>query len=99
MAVRENLIELCKKISNGHYTIDEHCAEYENFAQWITDDQIKVMMAMDLLQPAFVENVAADTGFSEEKTRGILSSVSATIRDLSHQLNPLTFEKFGFKFF
>ena len=31
MAVRENLIKLCEKISNGHYKIDENCAEYKAF--------------------------------------------------------------------
>lgn len=68
MAVRQNLIELCEKISNGHYKIDENAAEYKAFEQWMTDDQIKLLMAMDLLQPSFIENIAEATGFSEEKT-------------------------------
>jgi signal transduction histidine kinase len=32
-----------------------------------------------------------------QKTQEILSSVSSTIRDLSHQLNPLVIEKYGFR--
>ena len=76
MAVRENLIKLCEKISNGHYKIDENCAEYKAFEKWMTDDQIKVLMAMDLLQPAFPESIAADTGFSNEKTLELLEELA-----------------------
>lgn len=76
MAVRQNLIELCEKISNGHYKIDENCAEYQNFVNWITDDQITVLMAMDLLQPAFPESVAEATGFSQEKTLELLRGLA-----------------------
>ncbi|NCC67852.1 MAG: FAD-dependent oxidoreductase, partial [Clostridia bacterium] len=76
MAVRENLIELCKKISNGHYTIDENCAEYKVFEKWMTDDQITVMLAMDLLQPSFPESIAEATGFSQEKTLEILRGLA-----------------------
>ena len=43
MAVRKNLLELCEKIADGHYRIDENCAEYKCFEKWLTDDQIKVM--------------------------------------------------------
>ena len=71
MAVRENLIELAKKLSDGHYPIDENCAEYKCFDSWITDDQITVLLAMDLLQPAFPELVAETTGFTPEKTLDI----------------------------
>ena len=77
MAARQNLIELCKKISHGHYPIDENCAEYKAFEKWMTDDQITVLMAMDLLSPSFVETVAEATGFSEEKTLEILRELAA----------------------
>ena len=76
MAVRKNLLELCEKIADGHYRIDENCAEYVCFEKWLTDDQIKVMMAMDLLQPAFPELVAAECGLSEEKTLDILRELA-----------------------
>ena len=46
MAVRQNLIQLCEKINGGHYTITPECAEYKLFEQWITDEQISVMLAM-----------------------------------------------------
>jgi len=76
MEVRQNLIELCEKLSDGHYTINEDCAEYKLFENWITDDQITVLLAMDLLQPAFPESVAEATGFSEEKTLEILRGLA-----------------------
>lgn len=76
MAARQNLIELCKKISNGHYPIDENSAEYKAFEKWMTDDQITVLMAMDLLAPSFTESVAEATGFSEEKTLEILRELA-----------------------
>jgi len=76
MAVRKNLIELCEKISDGHYTIDEDCAEYKLFENWITDDQIAVLLAMDLLQPAFPESIAEATGFSPEKTLDLLRELA-----------------------
>ncbi|NCC68395.1 MAG: hypothetical protein EOM14_09445, partial [Clostridia bacterium] len=76
MMVRQNLIELCKKISNGHYPIDENCSEYKVFEKWMTDDQIAVLMAMDLLAPAFPESVAEATGFSEEKTLELLRGLA-----------------------
>ena len=44
MAVRENLVEMCKKISSGHYEITPECAEYRLFENWITDDQIKAVV-------------------------------------------------------
>jgi len=72
MAVRKNLLELCEKIADGHYRIDENCAEYVCFEKWLTDDQIKVMMAMDLLQPT----VAEACGFSSEKTQEILRELA-----------------------
>ena len=65
MAVRENLLEMCKKISCGHYEITPECAEYRLFENWITDDQIKVMMAMDMMAPTTAEAVAAEAGMSE----------------------------------
>ncbi|MGI5979606.1 MAG: hypothetical protein ACOX66_08955, partial [Oscillospiraceae bacterium] len=76
MAVRENLIELAKKLSDGHYPIDENCAEYKCFENWITDDQITVLLAMDLLQPAFPELIAESTGFTVEKTLAILRELA-----------------------
>ena len=64
MAVRENLVEMCKKISSGHYEITPECAEYRLFENWITDDQIRVMMAMDLMVPTTAEEVAETAGMT-----------------------------------
>ena len=43
MAVRQNLIELCKKINDAHYEITPECAEYKALEQWITDEEIEVI--------------------------------------------------------
>lgn len=75
MAVRQNLIKLCEKISNGHYVIDENCAEYKVFEKWLTDEQIEVMMAMELMQPTTAQKVAAITGMPEEKAASILNEL------------------------
>ena len=52
MAVRQNLIQLCEKINGGHYKITPECAEYKLFEQWITDEQIAVMLAMTDMKPS-----------------------------------------------
>lgn len=67
MAVRENLIELCKKIGHGHYDIDENCGEYHLFEKWITDEQIEVLMGMELFTPMTAEVVSENTGIPEAK--------------------------------
>ena len=54
MAVRQNLIQLCEKINGGHYKITPECAEYKLFEQWITDEQISVMLAMTDMKPVAV---------------------------------------------
>ena len=58
MQVRENLIRLCEKINDGHYTITPDCAEYKVFEKWITDEQIAVMMALTSMEPAVVPVIA-----------------------------------------
>lgn len=65
MAVRENLLEMCKKISCGHYEITPECAEYRLFENWITDDEIAVMMGMDMMAPTTAEAVAEAIGMPE----------------------------------
>ena len=76
MAVRENLIEMCKKISNGHYEITPECAEYRLFENWITDDQIKVMMAMELMTPTTADDVAEAAGMSPIECYKVLCSLA-----------------------
>lgn len=60
-------------------------------------DEVNSMLALASLSVSSALEHGTYSDGRLEKTHGILSSVSATIRDLSHQLNPLTFEKFGFK--
>jgi len=76
MAVRQNLIELCKKISNGHYRIDENCAEYQLFVNWITDEQITVMLSMGLLQPNTAEIIAETTGLPQDEVQTVLDTLA-----------------------
>ena len=75
MAVRENLIKLCEKINGGHYKITPDCAEYKVFEKWITDEQIKVMLALTDMKPAFVPIVAYKAGMSVKRTREVLREI------------------------
>ena len=77
MAVRENLIKMCEIINDGHYKITPDCAEYKAFEQWITDDEITVMIAFKgTMKPNFVGGIAKRAGFSKEKTKKILHDLT-----------------------
>ena len=76
MAVRENLIKLCEKINDGHYKITPDCAEYKAFEQWITDEQIAVMMALTSMKPSFVPMIAHKAGMSIKRTKEILHEIT-----------------------
>ncbi len=76
MEVRENLIKLCEKINDGHYKITPDCAEYRVFEQWITDEQISVMLAMTSMKPAFVPIIAKKAGLSVKRTREVLHEIT-----------------------
>ena len=76
MQVRENLIRMCEKINDGHYKITPDCAEYKVFEQWITDDQIAVMLALTSMKPAFVPLIARKAGMSVKRTREILHELT-----------------------
>ena len=76
MAVRQNLIELCEKMAHGHYEINQNCAEYKTFEKWMTDEQIKVLMAMELMTPALPASVAYDIGEPEEKITDMLREMA-----------------------
>ena len=75
MAVRENLIKLCEKINGGHYKITPDCAEYKVFEQWITDEQITVMLALTDMKPAFVPIIARKAKMSVKRTREVLHEI------------------------
>ena len=76
MAVRQNLLDLCNKMAHGHYEIDENNAEYKTFEKWMTDYQIKLLLAMELLTPTLPASLAYDIGEPEEK-------VVDTLRELA----------------
>lgn len=76
MEVRENLIKLCEKINDGHYKITPDCAEYKLFEQWITDEQIAVMLAMNSMKPAFVPFIARKAKLPVKRTREILHEIT-----------------------
>ena len=75
MEVRQNLIELCKKINGGHYTITPDCAEYKALS-WLNDDQIAVMMDMTDMKPGFVPIIAHKAKMPVKKTREILRGLA-----------------------
>ena len=76
MTVRQNLIQLCEKINGGHYTITPECAEYKLFEQWITDEQISVMLAMTDMKPALVPLIARKAKMPVKRTREILREIT-----------------------
>ena len=76
MAVRQNLIQLCEKINGGHYKITPECAEYKLFEQWITDEQISVMLAMTDMKPALVPLIARKAKMPVKRTREILREIT-----------------------
>ena len=75
LEVRQNLIELCKKINGGHYTITPDCAEYKAL-NWLNDDQIAVMMGMTDMKPGFVPIIARKAKMPVKKTREILRELA-----------------------
>ncbi|MBR1455603.1 MAG: FAD-dependent oxidoreductase [Oscillospiraceae bacterium] len=76
MEVRQNLIQLCEKINDGHYKITPDCAEYKLFEQWITDEQIAVMLALTSMKPAFVPFIARKAKLPVKRTREILREIT-----------------------
>ena len=76
MQVRENLIQLCEKINDGHYKITPDCAEYKVFEKWITDEQIAVMLALTSMKPSFVPLIARKAKMSVKRTREVLHEIT-----------------------
>ena len=76
MEVRENLIRLCEKINDGHYKITPDCAEYKLFEQWITDEQIAVMLALTSMKPSFVPMIARKAKMSVKRTKEVLHEIT-----------------------
>ena len=76
MEVRENLIRLCEKINGGHYKITPDCAEYKVFEQWITDEQISVMLGLTDMKPAFIPVIARKAKLSTARTKEVLHELT-----------------------
>ena len=77
MEVRENLIKLCEKIGDGHYKITPDCAEYKVFEQWMTDEQITLLLAIKgAMKPNFVGGIARRAGMDKEKARQMLRELT-----------------------
>ena len=76
MEVRENLIQLCEKINDGHYKITPDCAEYKLFEQWITDEQIAVMLALTSMKPSLVPIIAHKAKMPVKRTREVLHEIT-----------------------
>ena len=77
MEVRQNLIKLCEKISDGHYKITPDCAEYRVFEQWITDNQIEVLMAIKgVLKINLLGGIARRAKMAKEQARDLLHELT-----------------------
>ena len=77
MEIRENLIKLCEKIGDGHYKITPDCAEYKVFEQWMTDEQITLLLAIKgAMKPNFVGGIARRAGMDKEKARQLLHELT-----------------------
>jgi NADPH-dependent glutamate synthase beta subunit-like oxidoreductase/NAD-dependent dihydropyrimidine dehydrogenase PreA subunit len=77
MEVRQNLIQLCEKINDGHYKITPDCAEYRVFEKWITDDQITILLAIDgTMKINTLGAIAKRAGMTKEKARGLLHELT-----------------------
>ena len=77
MEVRENLVKLCEKISDGHYKITPDCAEYKVFEKWMTDEQIDVLMAIKgVLKINMLGSIAKRAGMDKEKARALLHELT-----------------------
>jgi len=77
MEVRENLVKLCEKIGDGHYPITPDCAEYKVFEQWMTDEQIQVLMGIKgVLKINLLRGIAKRAGMDKEKARALLHELT-----------------------
>ena len=77
MEVRQNLVELCKKIGDGHYEITPDCAEYKVFEKWMTDEQISILMAIKgVMKINFLASIAKRAGLDKEKARALLHELT-----------------------
>ena len=77
MEVRQKLIQFCEKVSDGHYKITPECAEYQLFEQWITDEQLDVLLAIQgVLKINMVGKIAKNAGLPHGKTKKLLEELA-----------------------
>ena len=77
MEARQNLLELCRKINDGYYDITPECAEYKALEQWITDEQIAVLMAIKgTMKVNTVPGIAKRAGISKARTAEVLQELT-----------------------
>lgn len=75
--MRENLVKLCEKINDGHYKITEDCAEYKVFKDWMTDEQINLLLNVKgTMKINFLANIAKRAGVPKEKAREIMHELT-----------------------
>ena len=77
MEMRQNLVKLCEKINDGHYKITADCAEYRLFKDWMTDEQITVLLAIKgTMKINTLGGIARRAGMAKEKARALLHELT-----------------------
>ena len=76
MAIRKNLEKLCLKINDGYYEINEDAAEYKAL-DWLTDDQIEVLLAIKgTMDINLLGSIAKRANMPKEKARALLHELT-----------------------
>ena len=79
MEVRENLVRLCEKINDGHYKITPDCAEYRVFEQWITDEQINILLNIKgTMKVNLPGSIAKRAGIPKKRAKALLHELAET---------------------
>lgn len=75
--VRENLLELCRKINDNHYDITPECAEYKALENWLTDKQIHILLSFKgCMKPNPLSAIAKRAGLSRKETKAALHKLT-----------------------
>ena len=77
MESREKLIKFCEKVSDGHYKITPECAEYQLFEQWITDEQLDLLLSIEgVLKINFLGKIAKNASLPKKKAKAMLHELT-----------------------
>ena len=77
MEPREKLIKFCEKVSDGHYKITPECAEYQLFEQWITDEQLDLLLSIEgVLKINFLGKIAKNASLPKKKAKAMLHELT-----------------------